>query len=182
MRTVLLLVAVSAAVAVGFWPLPTCAADALSDASIKGTYSFRFYGQDFNTFPSGVNNQIAATGVFTANGAGAITGGSLSYNDGGELCIYKLNGGTYSVSSDGEGSLNLASTISPTGTCPLLVPFEFYIAVGDIVGGVAHIVELGSNYFTGSTGTSTPHVPVSGVADFQTPLPCANCVPYSLLQ
>lgn len=163
MRTLLLLVTVSA-IAFGFSPPQTWAAGGLSAASVKGTYSFRFYGQDFYTFPSGVNNQLAAVGVFTANGAGAITAGSLRYNDGGELCIYTGLRGTYSVTAGGEGSLNLTSSATPTGTCPLLQPFEFYISLGDIVGGVANVIQLASNSFTPA---STSQVPVSGVADYQ---------------
>jgi hypothetical protein len=55
-----------------------------SIASLNGGYSFRFYGQDFAHFPSGINNQIAGVGVFTADGNGNITDGSLAYNDGGQ--------------------------------------------------------------------------------------------------
>lgn len=165
MRTILLLAAASTAIAVGFGSLQARAAGGLSVHSLSGAYSFRFYGQDFYTFPTGTNNQIAAVGVFTADGAGGITAGSLSYDDGGELCIYTLNAGTYTVSSDGEGSLNLGSMTAPIGPCPLHVPFEFYIAVTNLAPtGIAQIVELGTSTFTGSTGTSTSDVPVSGAA------------------
>lgn len=136
--------------------------------ALKGSYSFRFSGQDYATFSAGTTNQITGVGVFKANGKGAITAGSLSYNDGGDLCPGSITGGTYSILSDGEGDLNLSFTPN-TGvtTCRLSLVFEFNIAVADLVKGVAQTVELGSNFFTLPSGTSVSTVPVSGVARLQ---------------
>ena len=172
MRRISSLLAVLAAIAVGMGPSLTSNASSPYDRFVTGSYSFRFSGQDLANFPFGLNSQIAAVGVFTANGLGSITAGSLMLNDGGKLCTYTLTGGNYYVLADGEGMLTLAPTGS-TGTCLLVEPFEFYIAVGEIVSGVGQIVELASSTFTTLSG-STSKVPVSGVAHFQAPAPVSS--------
>jgi hypothetical protein len=103
----------------------TANAQSLSDASLKGTYGFRFYGRDFVNFPAGVNNEVAAVGVFTANGTGVITGGSVEYNDGGNICRLPVTSGGYTVSADGLGSLTLITPVTVICTTTISHPTDF---------------------------------------------------------
>ena len=143
----------------------TAKAASLSDASLSGTYSLRFYGRDFANFPKGVNNEIAGIGLFEADGKGGITGGALSYNDGGQVCTNIIASGTYEVLGDGEGTLSLKAS-PQTATCPLTDAFGFNIVLGKIDArtGIAAGMELSSSFFTLASGVSTFEVPVSGIA------------------
>jgi hypothetical protein len=154
-----------AALAAGFLPLPRAKGGDLSNASLSGRYTFRFYGRDFANSPSGVNNEIAAVGVFVADGKGSITGGSLSYNDGGQLCTDLIVAGAYHILDDGEGRLDLNSS-PQTAMCPLSGDFEFDIVLGGIDprSGIADLAQIASNFFTLASGASTSDVPASGVA------------------
>ncbi len=159
-------VVLCAALGAAFVRSETTKAADFSNASLSGRYTFRFYGQDFANFRSGLNNRIAALGVFVADGKGSITGGSLSYNDGGELCTNVVVGGRYSILSHGEGRLSL--TTSPqTANCPLTKSFEFNVVLGKVyrATGIAYLAQMGGRVFTLASGRSSSDVAVSGVAD-----------------
>src|SRR5215471_3114320 len=147
MRAILSLLAVSMAIAIGFVPLQARAANrfSLSVANVSGSYSFRFSGQEL--IP-GIAHQIAGVGVFVADGRGKIIGGSLTYNDGGNACGFRLTEGFYQVSADGEGSLSLkGSKENEAVLCHFAGGFEFYIALGNVVNGIAQTLELASSLF-----------------------------------
>jgi len=178
MRAILSLLAVSMAIAIGFGPLQARAANliALSEANVSGRYSFRFSGQDLIF---GNAHQIAGVGVFVANGRGLISGGSLTYNDGGNVCVFRLpeEGGYYRVFADGEGYLTLryGKPSNEAGECQFAGIFQFHIALGNVVNGIAQTLELASfRFFWTPDPEHDPHadsrIPASGVAHFQAPL------------
>lgn len=81
---------------------------AISNSLLSGSYSFLFHG-----FDSGGNVVIA--GNFTANGSGTIAGGQLDSNrSGGTLGVFTGSSfnGTYSIGSDGRGTMQLITTNS----------------------------------------------------------------------
>ena len=84
-----------------------------SNSSLSGQYAFTMVGND----PLG--NVIARVGVFVADGSGHITGGIEDVDVGaGDETIAFNSGTTYSISSDGRGTINLAN--STTGSNPLI--------------------------------------------------------------
>ena len=86
-------------------PAPPPTSRPYCDGSLNGTYAFLMRGQDSGGF-------FARAGSFTANGAGSITGGVEDLNSGAVgTAILRLPGGTYSISSNGKGTLSL--TIQP---------------------------------------------------------------------
>ncbi len=84
-----------------------------SNSSLSGQYAFTMVGND----PLG--NVIARVGVFVADGSGHITGGieDVDVGSGDETLAFN-SGTTYSISSDGRGTINLAN--STTGSNPLI--------------------------------------------------------------
>ena len=70
-----------------------------SNSNLNGTYVFSVTGSD----SSGASQTIA--GVFLANGAGAITGGTLELNNAvsGPVLPQTITGGVYTVGADGRG-------------------------------------------------------------------------------
>jgi len=182
MRAILSLLAVSMAMAIGFGPLQARAANpfSLSVANVSGSYSFRFSGQDLIFNLSRDAHQIAAVGVFAADGRGKIIGGSLRYNDGGNICGFRLTGGIYTVSADGEGVLSLQGIkdLNEAGECHFAGLLEFHIALGNVVNGIAQTLELASRFFWafetqfggGVAAIPDSRFPASGVAHFQRPL------------
>jgi len=96
------------------------------NGSLKGSYSFLIdrWTADVST------DQFAMVGVMSFDGAGNVTGSytSMSAN----VAQSGALGGTYSVSSNGSGSIDLT-----TGSTA-----QFAIALNSTVGGVAHGVQL----------------------------------------
>jgi len=81
---------------------------AISNTLLSGPYSFLFHG-----FDSGGNVEMA--GNFTASGTGTISGGQLDSNrSGGTLGVFTGSSftGTYSIGSDGRGTMQLITTNS----------------------------------------------------------------------
>jgi hypothetical protein len=75
-----------------------------STSSLKGTYVYTAGGAT-------ASNNFATVGVFTADGAGNITSGTLDYyDDGGNQIQNQSVTGTYSVNQDGRGQLQLNGT------------------------------------------------------------------------
>ena len=75
---------------------------------LNGSYAFEFSGYGSNGF-------VAFAGTFTANGAGAITGGEIDFNSqlGTPLNFVNL-AGTYTAGTDGRGTLTFTNTTLPT--------------------------------------------------------------------
>jgi hypothetical protein len=118
------------------------AAGPFSLATLNGGYAFTLGGADNAAFP------LASGGVFTADGAGALTSGILDENQAGNLVLGSPFTGTYTLSSSGRGEATfgpfiLAFYIGANGT----------IELTDISGGA---VELGSaRKQAGTLGTSS---------------------------
>jgi hypothetical protein len=73
-----------------------------SVASLNGTYAFLMSGQDGGGF-------FTRAGSFTANGAGAISGGVQDLNSGvaGQNVTLAITGGSYTINTNGKGTLSL---------------------------------------------------------------------------
>jgi len=95
-----------------------------TNSSLNGQYAFEMSGEDFN------GRLIARVGSFTANGSGTITAAVEDINDGGSFSTVQFTGGTYSIGSDGRGTLTL------TGG-PLGGALGLNIALSSTKGGVA---------------------------------------------
>ena len=95
-----------------------------TNSSLNGQYAFEMSGEDFN------GRLIARVGSFTANGSGTITAAVEDINDGGSFSTVQFTGGTYSIGSDGRGTLTL------TGG-PLGGALGLNIALSSKKGGVA---------------------------------------------
>jgi hypothetical protein len=78
-----------------------------STKSLQGTYAATFHGS------------VDGTGVVTADGAGNITTGTETVNDGTNSCTGTLTG-SYTVNADGTGILTLSFSTTKTifGACP----------------------------------------------------------------
>ncbi len=145
-----------AAAAFALGPLQANAAE--SDSNLQGNYGFRFAGTDYAV----TKRAIVASGVFVADGKGNITSGSLTYNDGGDICTGTAVNSTYAIDADGEGTLNLQYTLS--GTCPLGPAFSFAIALAYPNPNQARIVQMTGTDFS-IDGNTTTSAPVAGEAD-----------------
>ncbi len=100
-------------------------------SALSGTYVFDFAGVDGS-------NGISQIGEFNADGAGNVTAGSIDINDGGVLNQYQISGtktvctpapaslSTYSVSSNGRGTLTLTTLDSSCVAGPTLA-LNFYV-------------------------------------------------------
>jgi hypothetical protein len=154
-----------AAIATAFCHNPLQANAGGTVANVKGSYAFRFSGTDYQT----TGKQIVATGVFTTDGKGGISAGSISYNDGGALCSSTTlipTGSSYTIVTDGEGTLNLQFSAF-TGMCPLQPTFDFAIAIAAPKSTIEQHIEMSSTTFSVSQDQTTPDVPVAGVAEHQ---------------
>jgi len=97
-----------------------------NNASLKGSYSFLTNLWTANTS----TNQFAMVGVLTFDGAGNVTGSYTSI-DGGVVQTGTL-GGTYTVNSNGTGTITLT-----TGSTA-----QFAVTLDSTAAGVAHGVQL----------------------------------------
>jgi hypothetical protein len=96
-----------------------------SNSSLNGQYAFEMSGLDLN------GRFIARVGTFTANGSGAITSAIEDVNDAGAFSFVQFTGGTYSIGSDGRGTLTL------TGGGSLGGGLGLSIALSSTKGGLA---------------------------------------------
>lgn len=72
-----------------------------TNADLSGQYAFEMSGSDLN------GRLIARVGSFSANGNGTITAAVEDVNDAGGFSTVQFTGGTYSIGSDGRGTLTL---------------------------------------------------------------------------
>lgn len=92
---------------------------AFNNAGLNGDYVFQWNGAD------AAGNRIANIGRFTANGAGTISGGLIDANDGATLTQGVGFTGSYNVSPNGRGTMQL--TIAGQGT----FNFALYVVSAD---------------------------------------------------
>lgn len=87
-------------------------AQGFSNANLVGSYAFRYTGIiSFTSLEVG-------TGVFTVDGAGRITSGTLTLNLSGvgiSTCQFTFSGGSYSVNADGTGVATFV--LNPAPSC-----------------------------------------------------------------
>jgi hypothetical protein len=150
-------------------PAPPPATGPYGAASLNGTYAFTMTGQDSGGF-------FARVGSFSANGAGAITGGVEDVNSGAVgTAILPFSSGTYSIGTNGKGTLNLTNQ---TGT------LQFTIVMTSSTSGLLTQVDgnaSASGNFTVQTPSAFSLASINGsyVFDFSGQDP--NGVPESLV-
>ncbi len=82
-----------------------------SNASLSGHYAFSMSGREVC---GGQGSFFARAGTFFADGAGHITGGLEDVNVCTGILTLQFTGGSYSVSADGRGALNLTNSTGTT--------------------------------------------------------------------
>ena len=131
----------------------TVTAVSFSNASLKGNFVFTLTGLDGNA------NPFYAIGAITADGNGNITGGEEDINDTSSgYANATTTTGTYSVGSDGRGTLNLNNSIGQ---------FQFAIAMKAMSNAVLNETDNGVVAATGNLeaqGVSSPAVPAGNYA------------------
>jgi hypothetical protein len=70
-------------------------------SSLKGQYAFEMSGADLN------GGFLARVGTFTADGAGNISAAVEDVNDAGSFSFVQFTGGTYTIGTDGRGTITL---------------------------------------------------------------------------
>jgi len=139
------------------------------NSTLNGKYAFNFTGSATNT-----GNPIFEAGSFTADGAGNITAGVEDINIVGTLVTKgKALTGTYSIGSDGRGTLNFTSVSQTfkiaieTGNHGQLIRFDSGAAgSGTFDLQTASAFSLGSlsgNYVFGWNGSDSVLNPISGI-------------------
>jgi hypothetical protein len=120
-----------------------------TNSNLTGTYVFSTSGTDAN------NNFITTAGAFVADGKGGVSGGTMDVVDSGVALAsppaQPITSGSYSVSSDGRGTVRLTSSV---GT----FAYAFVLTTGGSVSAHGLISEFDGN------GTG------SGTLDLQTPV------------
>jgi hypothetical protein len=160
---------------------------ALSASSLNGSYGFRFQGnivllQTIDTGAAPLLVPFAGAGVFTADGTGHISSGSISYDYQGQQCTTSIvrgpsvNGPDYTVSADGEGGLTL--TLVPQQFPCALKDLLLFMALDDLdAADVARHVELLNVEADGTIQVNASNNPpayvttATGEARFQRPRP-----------
>jgi hypothetical protein len=80
---------------------PTPTPVGFSNSSLSGQYAYEMSGEDLS------GGFIARVGSFTADGNGNITAAVEDVNDAGSFSTVAFSGGTYSIGTDGRGTLTL---------------------------------------------------------------------------
>jgi hypothetical protein len=131
-----------------------------SNGSLAGNYAFDLLG---TSVPPGTS--LADGGIFTASGSGSLTSGTLDANSGGTL-VTSTVGGTYSVASNGRGTLSLTgATQGPSSLALyftstqgiLLLDLDTYATSAGIAmaqGSNLSAATFNGNYSTNWSGTS----------------------------
>jgi hypothetical protein len=107
----------------GITPPPVAAG--FSNASLNGQYAFEMSGTDGN------GSFIARVGTFTANGSGGVSAAIEDVSDAGASNFVQFTGGSYTIGSDGRGTLAL------TGGGSLSNGLGLNIALSSTKSGVA---------------------------------------------
>ena len=87
-------------------PPPPVAPVGFTNASLSGSYAFSMAGEDLSSEP------LSRVGSFTADGNGNITAALEDVTDAGNVSQgVQFTTGTYSIQSNGKGTLTLSSTV-----------------------------------------------------------------------
>lgn len=122
---------------------------AFNAAAINGTYVFRFAGLDGTGNPANGPEGIVAVGMFSADGAGNITGGVDDINDFGVVNGQNpLSASIYAVDTNGRGTFQLTDASGTTN-------YALYV------------VDSTKLYFVQTD--AAPNTAVLGVAELQAP-------------
>ncbi len=92
-----------------------------SNANLSGLFVYEMSGEGQS------GELIARVGSFMANGSGGITAGVEDLNDGGNLSTVQFTGGSYTIGTDGRGTLTLTGALNSLG---------LNIALSSATGGV----------------------------------------------
>ncbi len=95
---------------------PVLAQSSYSDASLSGTYalSFNSTGGSDLLAPDGSSPTYGASGTLQFNGAGNVTGGTITALYGTGSCVVSLTG-TYSIQSNGLGTITVTPVVTSGG-------------------------------------------------------------------
>jgi hypothetical protein len=120
-----------------------------SASNLNGTYVFSVIGTDFNN-----GSFLQMVGTFNANGGGSISGGTVDFNDSAftEAAVnLPVSGGSYSVTVDGRGLVNLNVS----------TPLASKVTLDFVLQNSAHgvVTEFDGN----GTGSGTLDVQTAGV-------------------
>jgi Putative Ig domain len=108
-------------------------------ALLTNSYAFTFSGNNAAGF-------IAAAGTFTANGAGAITGGEATYNSiAGAPILYTNITGTYTAGTDGRGTITFTTSTPAFPSAP-----TYAFSIDPAGSGHGRLIEFDS---TGTRGS-----------------------------
>ena len=120
-----------------------------SNASLKGQYVYQVHGQDFTL---GIYREV---GLFTADGAGNITGGRDDFAVGG--LVSNSITGTYTIASDGTGFIQIGPTALGTITfaVTLASSSKAYLMESDVNTDGAGTAELQDTTATGAIPSGT---------------------------
>ena len=110
--------------------------------NVAGSYTLSWYGADFSASPR--KSDFALVGVLSFDGRGAITTGSITYNDAGTVCQGAITTGSkYNILPDGQGYFKF-NIVLTSGTCPI-TEFDFPVAIANLGGSkVARQVSMGA--------------------------------------
>lgn len=118
-----------------------------SNASISGPFAFTLAGADnLSVVP------FATGGTLTSDGAGTITSGTQDFNDGGTVTTNVGLTGSYSIASNGRGTLSI---VTGAGT----FTFTIYPSSGGVL-----VLETDVNFLT--TGTALAQSPPFSAGTF----------------
>ena len=103
-----------------------------SNASLKGQYAFSMSGTELCGPSPGFSTFFARAGSFTADGSGHISGGVEDVNVCTGVGTLPFTSGTYSISADGRGTLNLTNSTGTTSySLTLTSPTQGFVAQTD---------------------------------------------------
>jgi len=135
--------------------VPAIAGDAyrqsglFSNASVSGPFAF--------TLGGGLTGPFVAGGVFTADGSGTISAGVEDINSNGSITQNAATTGTYSIASNGRGTLTLTNSIATFN-------FSVYPSTGGLLmmGVDSAIPELGAAFLQTGIISASPASAISG--------------------
>jgi len=117
---------------------------AFNAGAIKGTYVFRAAGIDTQVSTAGNVDGMGEVGMFTANGAGVISGGIEDINDNGAVSgQVALTQSTYSVDATGRGTMQWITASGTTNYAVYVVnSTEMVFVETDSTTSVSGVAEL----------------------------------------
>jgi hypothetical protein len=116
-----------------------------NNASVSGPFAFTLAGADLLT-----RNPFAAGGVLTSDGAGTISNGIEDFNDGGIVNTNVTFTGTYTMATNGRGTMSLTTTAG-----------NFTFAIYPSTGGVL-VLETDVRFQTTGSALQQQTTPFTG--------------------